>query len=167
MVDATLAFAKAEGGKSHWQPLNLAELAHTVVDEHRSLGEDVSVGGSVSLMMEGDAAMLRRAIDNVITNAVRYGTSARVWLVADGDDVLLRVEDDGPGIPSEMRDEVLKPFTRLDRSRGDDNQGVGLGLAVVQSVIRVHRGRLIFRNRLVKGLVVEMVFRGSRQADSE
>jgi signal transduction histidine kinase len=91
--------------------------------------------------VQGDARLLRRAVDNLLANAVRYGRGhVRVSLKSRATTVAIRVDDDGPGIPVEARRRVLEPFVRLDASRTRDEGGVGLGLALVDGIARAHGG---------------------------
>lgn len=90
---------------------------------------------------EGDPLLIGRAMDNLVGNAVRYASNQiMVTLWREGDQACLQVEDDGPGIPDAMRAQVFEPFTRLDPSRDRHTGGCGLGLAIVDSVIRAHQG---------------------------
>lgn len=86
---------------------------------------------------------IRRAVENLIGNAVRYGTCAEVSVVLSEKSLRIRVEDDGPGIPPSQRAESIRPFSRLDPSRNQNKgSGVGLGLAIVTDVARAHGGML-------------------------
>jgi two-component system osmolarity sensor histidine kinase EnvZ len=86
---------------------------------------------------------MRRAVDNLISNAVRYGTQAEVAVMLSDRTLRIRVEDDGPGIPEERRDEATRPFSRLDPARNQDKGGgVGLGLAIASDIARAHGGVL-------------------------
>jgi two-component system, OmpR family, osmolarity sensor histidine kinase EnvZ len=86
-------------------------------------------------------ALFARALDNLIANARRYATRAEVWIEVDATEIAVCIEDDGPGIPPDRRDEALRPFVRLDAARSADG-GVGLGLAIVADAMRSHAGRL-------------------------
>ena len=93
----------------------------------------------------GDAAQvaMRRAVDNLISNAVRYGARAEVSVMLTDKTLRIRVEDDGPGIPEDRRAEATRPFTRLDPARNQDKGGsVGLGLAIATDIARAHGGVL-------------------------
>jgi two-component system osmolarity sensor histidine kinase EnvZ len=86
---------------------------------------------------------MRRAVDNLISNGVRYGARAEVSVLLTDKTLRIRVEDDGPGIPEDQRDQATKPFTRLDPARNQDKGGgVGLGLAIAVDVARSHGGVL-------------------------
>ena len=86
---------------------------------------------------------VRRAVENLISNAMRYGTKARVSVALTERSLRIRVEDDGPGIPPEQRGDAVRPFTRLDPARNQNRgSGVGLGLAIVADTARAHGGTL-------------------------
>ena len=90
-------------------------------------------------MLRPDA--IKRALDNLISNAIRYGHEARVSAEINSDVIRFVVEDSGPGIPVEQRDYVLKAFTRLDAARNQDSgTGVGLGLTIAADIVRQHGG---------------------------
>ncbi|NQY61854.1 ATP-binding protein, partial [Cognatishimia sp.] len=77
-------------------------------------------------------------------NAVRYGTRARVSLIEGEKQIKIRIEDDGPGIPEDLREEAMKPFARLDAARNQNKvSGVGLGLSITADAARAHGGRLV------------------------
>jgi len=102
------------------------------------------------------ALSLRRAVRNLIENALHYGDRARVSVDRKGEEVLIRVDDDGPGIPRDRLDEVLRPFSRLDDARQRNTHGLGLGLAVVQKTVAAEGGRLTLANRPEGGLRAEI-----------
>ena len=143
MIDAFLEFSK--GGQAMEPESVVVETwIEQVVAGWVRAGRDVSLVHS-----EGDGAVMlrlggmRRALDNLIGNAVRYGSSAEVSMVLTDKFLRLRVEDDGPGIPENRRAEAQRPFTRLDTSRNQDKGGsVGLGLAIATDIARAHGGVL-------------------------
>jgi signal transduction histidine kinase len=98
---------------------------------------------------------LRRALANLIENAAKYGERARVALLPADDRLVVRIDDDGPGIPEERQEAVFKPFVRLEESRSRETGGTGLGLTVARSVVRAHGGDIALRNRPEGGLRVE------------
>lgn len=119
-------------------------LVEAIVGDWQRQGKDVMLGdmvgsGLVTLKSMG----MRRAIENLVSNAVRYGTRARVSVSLTENALRIRVEDDGPGIPQAQINEAVRPFTRLDPSRNQNKgSGVGLGLAIVVDVARAHGGVL-------------------------
>ncbi|EEW25505.1 ATP-binding protein [Rhodobacter ferrooxidans] len=147
LVDEFLAFARGDA-MEETQPVNVAALVQRVVENAQRAGQPVQLRPEVG---PGDflaEARLRpmaiaRALENLIGNAVRFGTHVEVSLVLSEQQVRISVEDDGPGIPPELRDEAMAPFTRLDRAR-DPNRGggVGLGLSIAADIARSHGGAL-------------------------
>ena len=96
--------------------------------------------------------LLRRALRNLVDNAMAYGGGARVAVAERSGEIELSVEDDGPGIPADRLVEVVEPFRRLDSSRNRGSGGAGLGLAIAQAVALAHGGRLKLANRPEGGL---------------
>ncbi|MDO6481800.1 ATP-binding protein [Shimia thalassica] len=143
LLDVFLSFARdaKEGDPEEVDPFALVE--RIVQDSARS-GHDVTLvscegSGVASFRVVG----VRRAIENIIGNAVRYGSKAEVSIVMTDKYLRIRVEDDGPGIPEDAREEAQKPFTRLDPARNQNKgTGVGLGLAIAADVARAHGGVL-------------------------
>ncbi len=145
MLDEFLNFAKgaAEGEP---EPVDPRALIAQVVEEARRAGHDVTL-----LPFEGEGTgkiklrvvAIRRAVDNLISNAVRYGTRAEVSVMLSEKSLRIRVEDDGPGIPEDQRTEAMRPFSRLDPARNQNKGGgVGLGLAIANDIARAHGGVL-------------------------
>lgn len=143
MIDAFLEFSKG-GQAMEPESVVVQTWIEQVVADCARAGCDVSLvhsegEGAVMLRLGG----MRRALDNLIGNAVRYGSSAEVSMVLTDKFLRLRVEDDGPGIPENRRAEAQRPFTRLDTSRNQDKGGsVGLGLAIATDIARAHGGVL-------------------------
>lgn len=141
MIEGYLAFARGEGGETP-VPTALDELLGDVVAAARREGTQVelAVDGPIRLPVRPQA--FRRSIGNLIANAGRYGK--RVWVSAArrADAVEILVDDDGPGIPPEQREEVFRPFFRLEGSRNPETGGVGLGLTIARDVLRGHGGEL-------------------------
>jgi signal transduction histidine kinase len=99
---------------------------------------------------------LRRAVRNLVENAIRYGGRARVVLVDEPDAVVIRIEDDGPGIPPDRLEEVFEPFVRLETSRSEETGGVGLGLSTARTIARAHGGDVTLSNRPGGGLTATL-----------
>jgi K+-sensing histidine kinase KdpD len=99
---------------------------------------------------------MRRAISNLVDNAVKYGGMAAVTLASEADRVVILVEDEGPGIPRSEREKVFEPFYRIDSARDSSTGGVGLGLSVMRSIVWEHGGDVTLGNRKGGGLSVRM-----------
>lgn len=143
MIDEFLSFAKgsAEGEPEEIDPI---AMTHDIVADAQRAGQPVSVHsieGVGSIILRPHA--IRRAMDNLISNAVRYGTRAEVSVALTDKSLRLRVEDNGPGIPEAKRADATRPFSRLDPARNQDKgSGVGLGLAIATDIARAHGGVL-------------------------
>ncbi|UZW53799.1 ATP-binding protein [Sphingobium sp. JS3065] len=156
MIDSLLAFL---GGEKNGEPpvrTDLAVLVATVVDAFQDQGRKVDYAGPDHLEMAVRSLTLRRAIINLIENALHYGRRARVTLLRQDREVLIRIDDDGPGIPRDKLDEVLKPFARLDEARQRNTRGLGLGLAIVARAVELEGGELTLSNRPEGGLRAEI-----------
>ncbi|MDE4131485.1 ATP-binding protein [Phaeobacter sp. QD34_3] len=143
LLDAFLEFSRgASTGEP--EPVDPVAMAELIVEDWRRQGKDVVLGevsGSGEVMLRRQS--MRRAIENLVSNAVRYGTRARVSVSLTEKSLRIRVEDDGPGIGPDQRGEAIRPFTRLDSARNQNlGSGVGLGLAIVVDVARAHGGTL-------------------------
>jgi signal transduction histidine kinase len=90
----------------------------------------------------GEAAALRRLFSNLVDNALRYGRSAAVTVQCIGDDVVVDIDDDGPGVPEAERSIVFEPFYRAEASRSRATGGAGLGLAIAKQIVEAHGGRI-------------------------
>jgi signal transduction histidine kinase len=120
------------------------------------MGRDVAFTGVERLPYACRPTALRRAVSNLVDNAVRYGDRARVALTATPDGPRITIDDDGPGIPADRIEEVYKPFVRLETSRSRETGGTGLGLSIARSIILAHGGELTLGNRKDGGLHVEI-----------
>ena len=163
LVSAFLDFARDEAQDRPAEPVEALPLLRAIVADAQRAGQAVEM-----VRAEGDDAgrailrpdTLRRAVENLIGNAVRHGTRAEVEAVLGPRSLLIAVEDDGPGIPADRRDEAMRPFTRLDPARGQNvgQGGAGLGLSIAADVARAHGGRLrLAQGQRLGGLRAEIV----------
>ena len=148
MVEATLAFARQDAAAEPTQTVDLAELARDLVAERAELGQPVRWQGGDPQPYPCRPLALKRALGNLVENAVRYGGSAEVRL--EGRSFV--VEDNGPGVPEDRLEHVFEPFARLEESRSQDTGGTGLGLAIARSIARSHGGDVTLENRDQGGL---------------
>jgi two-component system osmolarity sensor histidine kinase EnvZ len=160
MLDGFLAFARSDAQDEPAESVDPVSVLRQVVEDGRRSGSDVaihSVEGTGRAMMRIGA--VRRALDNLIGNAVTYGKHAEVSVTILERSVRFTVEDDGPGIPEESREEAMKPFTRLVPGRNQDrSSGVGLGLAITADIARSHGGSLrLGQSARLGGLKAELV----------
>jgi len=143
MVNAFLDFSRGVS-TSAMEVTDPCALVAEAVESWARQGRTVHLVETVgNRMVPLRQAAVRRALDNLISNAVRYGSRARVSVAVMQKSLRIRVEDDGPGIPEDLRGDAIRPFTRLDPARNQDlGTGVGLGLAIVADIARAHGGML-------------------------
>jgi two-component system osmolarity sensor histidine kinase EnvZ len=161
MLDEFLDFAKgaAEGEP---EPVDPIAMIKDIVEGAQRAGRDVTLmvrdGEGQGTVQLREVAM-RRAVDNLVSNGVRYGARAEVSVMLSEKTLRIRVEDDGPGIPEDQREQATRPFTRLDPARNQDKGGgVGLGLAIAVDVARSHGGVLrLGRSERLGGLRADIV----------
>jgi len=145
-------------------PINLTPmLAEAAQEAGRLPAMHVSVDLDEDVSVNGNATELQRVINNLLENARRYGRSegsgiadVEISCHRSGSEILVEIADHGPGVPEDDRERLLHPFTQLDTARGQAN-GAGLGLAIVNRVIKRHGGRLRLKNRESGGLIVSIV----------
>lgn len=142
LVDHLLLLARSDSGTmlAAARPVDLDDVLRDAVSFVQPDRRSVRVS-SEPVQVVGDRALLEEVVRNLVDNAVRHARSnVEVSLTSDGGSALLCVDDDGPGIPVARRAEVFRRFVRLDGSRDRNRGGVGLGLAIVAEIVRLHRG---------------------------
>lgn len=153
MVEGYLAFARGEGTE---MPVttNVAELASDVIAAEQRDGSKIALTttGSGDGILEVRPQAFKRALSNLITNAKRHADALAVTMQLDRDAITLTVDDNGPGIPPASREDVFKPFFRLDASRNSETGGTGLGLTIARDIARSHGGDLTLEDSPSGGL---------------
>ncbi|HYE47520.1 MAG TPA: ATP-binding protein [Caulobacter sp.] len=152
MIDEYLDFARGEGAEAV-EPSDLSVLLRQVCEDARRSGAEVSLDLPEGLTAQVRANALKRAIDNLVSNAASHGRTVRVGAgPTPAGSLEITVEDDGPGIPEDRYEEAFKPFSRLDESRNQNRKGVGLGLAIARDVARSHGGEVFLGRSTLGGL---------------
>lgn len=160
-LDDILSLARV--GRPSDQPENteLSALTASVVEEFEDLGGNVTLGETSRTALTVRTTWLRRALRNLVANALRYAGNARVSLLRENGHVTFRVEDDGPGIPEDEIQAMLQPFKRGEASRSRETGGAGLGLTLARAIAEQHGGSLRLTNRRaadgsIEGLAAEL-----------
>lgn len=155
MVEEYLAFARGESAES----VVISDVSEILADiVHRARREDTEI----ALSMEGDLSIplrpnaFRRCLTNLVNNAVTYGGNVAIQAIRSGNAIEIMVDDDGPGIPEDQRDDVFKPFYRLDSARSPDTAGTGLGLTIARDVMHGHGGDLVLEESPAGGARARM-----------
>jgi signal transduction histidine kinase len=152
MTEATLAFVREEAAREETRRVDLTALVESLCDDLAELGMDVSCTGAGREPVACRPLSLKRAVRNLIENAVAYGKRSRVAVEGSRSNVRIVIDDDGPGIPAAEIERVFGPFVRLEGSRSRDTGGIGLGMAIARSIVRGHGGDITLANRPQGGL---------------
>jgi two-component system osmolarity sensor histidine kinase EnvZ len=144
LLDDFLDFARGEAQSGQSELTDPVALTSDIVANAQRMGRNVTLVEHSGAGLVGMRPLsIKRALGNLINNAMRYGTQCEVSVLLTDRSLCLRVEDDGPGIPANRREEALRPFARLDPARNQDRgSGVGLGLAIAADIARSHGGVL-------------------------
>lgn len=137
LVASFIAFARDDPAEEARVRLDLAALLQSLADDHADAGRDVTYVGDDRAIITGQSLGLKRVFTNLIDNALKYGARARIALTLADGQVIVDVEDEGPGIPAAQRETVFEPFVRLNE---EGTRGAGLGLAAARSIARAHGG---------------------------
>jgi two-component system, OmpR family, osmolarity sensor histidine kinase EnvZ len=153
MIEGYLAFARGEGDEEPI-PCDLSDILEDVAAGARRDNADVSVTWQGDMNVQLRPIAIKRCITNLVSNALRHGTRAEIRAVRGKTSVEITVDDDGPGIPPERREDVFRPFVRLDESRNMDTGGTGLGLTIARDIARSHGGDVSLGTSPLGGLRV-------------
>jgi two-component system osmolarity sensor histidine kinase EnvZ len=151
MLEGYLAFARGDAGEQA-VTTDLRTLLSELQSDAERQGHTAAVDivGDPMVTVRQDA--FRRLLFNLVSNAARHGSSIAIRARHDGDGLVVHVDDDGPGIPPDAREEVFKPFVRLDEARNQDEGGSGLGLAIARDIARSHGGDIMLGDSPLGGL---------------
>ena len=159
MIDSTLDYLRGLQESEAIHPLDINALLQSLVNDAAVLGRELDISGQALAPFPGRLTALRRALQNLIDNAIKYGHSAHLSVIDAADSLRLTVSDDGPGIAEEELSRVTEPYYRPDTARRSETGGVGLGLSIVSDIARLHGGELQLRNRPEGGLAATLVLR--------
>lgn len=156
-LDDILSLARVGRPSEPATEVDLAALVDAVVEDFRDLGAPVEMADTPRVVRNLRPALMRRAVRNLIENAVKYGGAAEVSIASDPLAVRIVVADRGPGIPEDKLAQVFESFTRLDESRNRESGGVGLGLALARGIVQEAGGEIEMHNRPGAGLIAQIV----------
>ena len=157
MVQSSLDFMRGIDLQEEPRPIDIDALTGSLAEDAQEAGDRVRVLGSATRPYPGRPLALKRAIRNLLGNAIRYAGSAEVEIRDSDTELRILVRDDGPGIPAELLEKVFEPFFRVDGSRNSATGGTGLGLSITRSIARAQGGDLVLRNRPQGGLEAELI----------
>jgi len=147
MISATLTYLRGEADTEPMQLADVGALLSAMADAVADGGQRVTFKGPAHLDLRCHPVALRRAVSNLIGNAVSHCGAARLSLAASRAGVVITVDDDGPGIPEAELERVFEPFHCLDASRSRAMGGVGLALTIARQAVAEHGGTLVLSNR--------------------
>jgi signal transduction histidine kinase len=156
MIESTLAYLRGDTDPEPSRVTNVASLLISVADASVDVGRDVSYEGPGRALATVRPGAMRRTVENLVDNAVRYGARARLSLEVRAAVLVLRIDDDGPGIAPEDMTRAFEPFTRLETSRNRETGGTGLGLTIARRTIDAAGGAITLCNRPEGGLRAEL-----------
>lgn len=154
MLEDYLAFARGDGGEEA-KPTNLRELLEEIHEEAQVYGTQIDLKlrkRKSDLVLPLKRQAFKRAITNLVSNAVRYGDHIIIRAATEGAWLRIEVDDNGPGIPETERENVFRPFYRIDRSRNQDDGNSGLGLAIARDIAKSHGGNITLGQSSLGGL---------------
>ena len=156
MIKVTLAFAQDDAANEPAISTDVAAMLKTVLADHPARGQKVAYEGPESFGQLVRPVGLKRALTNLVDNALNYGESVSVNLSFDDQLTKIFIDDNGPGIPDEMKEQVFIPFFRVEGSRSRDTGGVGLGMTIARNAVRSMGGDIKLLDRPEGGLRVQV-----------
>jgi len=136
------------------ETFNLTELLDEIAKKYDK--DDISTNLTPRVYFNGRKNLIRRCINNLIDNAVKYGKKVNVELSKNNNNLFMKIEDDGPGIPKKEYDNVFKPFYKINKGRADSKSSVGLGLSIASDIVRSHGGNIKLEKSKMNGLEVRI-----------
>lgn len=156
MLSSTLAFACEGTDQEAICTTDVGALLEAICEDMSDAGHEVTCAIDGQILAPCRPVALKRALTNLVDNAVRYGGKADVGARLNGQNVEITIVDEGPGIPETEMERIFLPFYRLEASRSRDTGGMGLGMAIAQTTINSHGGSIDLRNRAGRGLCVRV-----------
>ena len=136
------------------EKFSLSELIEEIVNKYNNT--NISTNISAQIHINGRKNLIKRCINNLIDNAIKYGDKVYIELIKNNNNLFIKIEDNGPGIPEKEYDNVFKPFYKIDKGRADSKSSVGLGLSIASDIIRSHGGNIKLEKSSLNGLGVKI-----------
>jgi signal transduction histidine kinase len=156
IIDTTLDYLRGDEQPEATCLLDIGALINSLAEDARESGNVINVTGKVNPIRLQPLA-IRRCLNNLLENALRYGERADIAISETADEVVIAIRDAGPGIPDEKLEAVFAPFFRLDASRSRHSGGVGLGLSIARDMARKQGGNITLRNASEGGLISTLI----------
>ena len=133
---------------------NVSDLINDIIEKYNN--ENITTNLLSKIYINGRKNLIKRCINNLIDNAIKYGDKVHVELKKSNNNLFLNIEDNGPGIPEKEFENVFKPFYKIDKGRAETKSSVGLGLSIASDIIRSHGGNIKLEKSSLKGLKVKI-----------
>ena len=153
MLNEYLQFAKSSFQEKD-EMFNLSELLEEISNKYNK--DKISADLSPRIYLNGRKNLIRRCINNLVDNATKYGDRVKIELTKNKNNLFIKIEDDGPGIPEKEYENVFKPFYKINKGRADSKSSVGLGLSIASDIIRSHGGNIKLEKSKMNGLEVRI-----------
>ena len=155
MLNEYLQFANSRSVEKT-ETINITELVGETLKKYDN--QNITAELSEGIYMDGRKNLIQRCLNNLIDNAIKYATKLHVQLNKSENNIIIMLDDDGPGIPEDEYNNVFKPFYKINKSRGDSKSSVGLGLSIASDVIRSHGGNIKLEKSPENGLRIKIFF---------
>jgi signal transduction histidine kinase len=142
LIEDALALARGASVSERREEVDIAGLIRQAIADRKDVRLSLRDAPATPAMVRGDAVALRRLLGNLTDNALRYGARAEVAIENAGAEIVVLIDDDGPGIPALERSAIFEPFYRVEPSRSRETGGAGLGLAIARAIVEAHGGRI-------------------------
>ena len=138
------------------EQFNISDLIKNIVKKYEN--KNIILDIHENTLMLGKKNLIRRCLNNIVNNSIKYSKNINVRLSKTNNHIVIIIDDDGPGIPKEEYENVLKPFYKIDKSRSETKSSVGLGMSIASDVMRSHGGNITLDKSPKNGLRVKMLF---------
>jgi two-component system osmolarity sensor histidine kinase EnvZ len=153
MLNEYLQFTSSTHSEKN-ETFNISELIEQIINKYNN--NNISTNIMPRVYMNGRKNLIQRSLNNLIDNAIKYADKINLQLSKKNSGILIIIDDDGPGIPKNERENVFKPFYKIDKSRGGSKSSVGLGLSIASDIIKSHGGNILLENSPSSGLQVKI-----------
>ena len=154
MLNEYLQFASSRSAETT-ETFDLSELLETTIMKYEK--KEITTDISKEVFLDGRKNLMQRCFSNLIDNAIKYSTNVYISLRKLNNNILITIDDDGPGIPENERENVFKPFYKIDKSRGDSKSSVGLGLSIASDTVKSHGGNIKLETSPTNGLRIKVI----------
>ena len=154
MLNEYLQFASSRSAETT-ETFDLSELLETTIMKYEK--KEITTDISKEVFLDGRKNLMQRCFSNLIDNAIKYSANVYISLRKLNNNILIIVDDDGPGIPENERENVFKPFYKIDKSRGDSKSSVGLGLSIASDTVKSHGGNIKLETSPTNGLRIKVI----------